>query len=547
MKQHLLFLLGLVSLTTSATHIVGGEVHYTYLGNGQYDIEMIVYRDPTGGPLFDDPALLGIFNDNGVEVLTLNFFLDSMNFVPLSEDTCYASGAGNEVSVERGYYHEIVTLPDSLTGYTLVYQRCCRNATIINILTPLDWGATYGTSIPPRVESINSNPRFPLAPPIVVCANESIFYDHSGIDADGDSLSYQFTTPYTGGDPLNPAPFPTPPPHTPIPWAPGYSANNWIDANPTVTIDPQTGIITGTPTTIGQYVTQVEVTEWRNGIPINVTWRDFQMNVVQCLPYPDASVIDNNDSCQGLSATYAAGGTDFIDIEWNLISPDGTQEFLGTDPVITVTRNDTGTYLISLVASNGTCFDTAFYEVWLYEPDIGLQILGPDSACYPVDEPSWTLTPDLPNEGIRNWQLNGIDKGDNFPDVPGDFVVGYNQIIFSQYYRGCLWSDSADVWWTSCVDIEVPNVFTPNGDGENEYWYPFWGEYYPERIEMVIFNRWGVKVFEGASNTPNLWKGWNGVNYSSKRDCPEGTYYWIVQGSAYGETFYETGFLTLLR
>ena len=534
-------------MASSATHIIGGEIRYTYLGGGQYDIEMLIYRDPNGGPAFDNPAIFGVVDEFGAEVLTLNFMLDSINFVPLADDTCYASGTGDDVVVERGYYREIITLPDSTRGYTLIYQRCCRNATILNIPTPLNYGATYATGIPARDSIVNnSNPHFPLPPPIVVCANTPFFYNHSGIDADGDSISYSFWTPFTGGSQTNPQPIPSPPPFFPIPWAPGYSTNDWIDANPAFAIDPVTGIITGTPTTIGQYVTQIRAIEWRNGVQINVTWRDFQVNVVQCLPEPQPVILEQNDSCSGTGGTYTAAGFFFDDFNWVLTLPDGSQEALGSDSILNLSRTDTGAYVLSLVASNGICSDTASTDLWLYNPDIGLEILGPDSACFPQDEPFWTLSPDLPAEGVGTWFVNEVEQTGIQPD-PDAFQVGLNQLVYRKNYRGCSWTDTTDVWWAICVDIETPNVFTPNGDGENENWYPFW-EFAPERIEILIFDRWGVIVFEGGSDNPDLWEGWNGVNYSSKQDCPEGTYYFVVRGFAFGEVFSEkSGFLTLLR
>lgn len=546
MKRVLLLLFCLLNLATSATHIVGGEVRYTYLGNGLYDIEMIVYRDPNGGPFFDDPAFFGVFDDAGTEVLVLDAYLDSFNYVPFSADTCYANGAGQEVVVERGYYRDTISLPDSTSGYSLVYQRCCRNATIINLPNPLQTGATYGTYIPPRVNGVNSNPQFPLPPPIVVCVNEAFTYNHSGLDADSDSLSYLFGTPFTGGSTTIAQPIPVAPPHTIIPWAPGYSSAYPIDAAPGFAIDPITGIITGTPTTIGQYVLQVVVVEWRNGVEINRTWRDFQVNVVQCLPYPTANIVDENDSCSGLSSVFAADGTDFNSWSWVLYNPDGSVAGQSIDSLYFVTVPDSGAYGLVLTLSNGICSDSDSIEVWFYESDIGFQLLGPDSVCYPIDDPEWGYTPNLPEDQNRKWYLNNQLQGLD-PPQDQEFEPGYNELVLTHRYRGCYWSDTLGVWWAGCADIEPPNVFTPNGDGLNEFWYPFW-DYAPERVEIIIFNRWGVKVWEGASNNPDLFPGWNGVNYSSKKDCPEGTYYYVVKGFAFGEVFSQkTGFLTLLR
>src|SRR5215510_1447667 len=59
----LLCLLLLNCLSTSATHIVGGEMNYRYLGGNNYEIRLTVYRDCINGvPPFDDPASVGIYN-----------------------------------------------------------------------------------------------------------------------------------------------------------------------------------------------------------------------------------------------------------------------------------------------------------------------------------------------------------------------------------------------------------------------------------------------------------------------------------------------------
>jgi hypothetical protein len=48
-----------------ASHIVGGEIYYDYLGNNQYRFYIIVYRDCfSTGAAFDDPLSLGVFATN---------------------------------------------------------------------------------------------------------------------------------------------------------------------------------------------------------------------------------------------------------------------------------------------------------------------------------------------------------------------------------------------------------------------------------------------------------------------------------------------------
>ena len=74
-----------------------------------------------------------------------------------------------------------------------------------------------------------------------------------------------------------------------------------------------------------------------------------------------------------------------------------------------------------------------------------------------------------------------------------------------------------------CSGYELPNVFTPNGDGHNDLFIPF-----PETagsvesIEISIYNRWGRIVFEGTDPMVN----WDGRHYKSGEECPEGTYFY---------------------
>ena len=79
-----------------------------------------------------------------------------------------------------------------------------------------------------------------------------------------------------------------------------------------------------------------------------------------------------------------------------------------------------------------------------------------------------------------------------------------------------------------CVDIdschlyELPNVFTPNGDGYNDFYHPF-PYNFVEKIDIKIYNRWGQIVFK--SEDPNI--NWNGKNQTTNKDCSDGVYFYI--------------------
>jgi gliding motility-associated-like protein len=82
-------------------------------------------------------------------------------------------------------------------------------------------------------------------------------------------------------------------------------------------------------------------------------------------------------------------------------------------------------------------------------------------------------------------------------------------------------------------ELIFPNVFTPNGDGQNEYFEIQNGQYYDNTLS--VFNRWGQKVFE-TTNYRNAWRG---------TDLPEGTYYYVFTTTIDKKEY--TGHVTILR
>lgn len=76
----------------------------------------------------------------------------------------------------------------------------------------------------------------------------------------------------------------------------------------------------------------------------------------------------------------------------------------------------------------------------------------------------------------------------------------------------------------NCPQYELPNAFTPNGDGANDLYTPFPGWRFVERVEMQIFNRWGNLVFE--TSDPNI--NWSGANENGK-ELAEGTYFFVCK------------------
>jgi gliding motility-associated-like protein len=92
----------------------------------------------------------------------------------------------------------------------------------------------------------------------------------------------------------------------------------------------------------------------------------------------------------------------------------------------------------------------------------------------------------------------------------------------------------AQVTITVICDLEIPNVFTPNGDGLNETFVIGNLELYPNS-KMIIYNRWGRKVY----SSDNYLNDWDGDGLS------DGVYYFVLDVPAKPEKVHGT--VTILK
>lgn len=209
----------------------------------------------------------------------------------------------------------------------------------------------------------NHDPVFNLFPPLLLCVNTSFTFDHSATDVDGDSLVYSFYTPYDGDnaaggakDPKflggNTALFP------PIIFKPGFSATNPLGGAP-LTLNPVTGLLSGTPSMIGQFVVGVKVKEYRNGVYIGETLRDFQFNIVNCLP-PAAALLNPFNACNTTTVNFTAQDTTG-GLYWWDFGNTATLNDTSNQKFPSYTYPGTGNYTVTLITNKGTpCADTAY-------------------------------------------------------------------------------------------------------------------------------------------------------------------------------------------
>lgn len=105
---------------------------------------------------------------------------------------------------------------------------------------------------------------------------------------------------------------------------------------------------------------------------------------------------------------------------------------------------------------------------------------------------------------------------------------------------------------TDSLSVTIPNVYTPNGDGQNDnFSLDIYGINNLKDIDVKIFNRWGqsvksvkLKVENKTQSQIVLWDG----RTTAAAEAPQGTYYYIISYTTINEeTFTRKGFLTLFR
>ena len=284
MKKLLLALVLLTNSSVFASHIVGGEVYYDSLGGDMYRVTFEIYRDCSGSD-FDNPLAYTVFTAAGAVYNQYTINLEPADTLPIVyDDPCVTPPSG--VCIERAIYIDTILLPATADGYYISYQRCCWATNIMNIVDPGNWGLTISTTVPGTtlvgVED-NNCARFNNYPPIVLCSNNTLTFDHSATDIDGDSLVYSVCTPKTvplaGGptyDPENAAPY------TDVNWEAGFSGTVPFGPGSSISIDAATGQMLITPNLVGTYVAAICVEEYRDGVLINQKMRTFGYRVVVC-------------------------------------------------------------------------------------------------------------------------------------------------------------------------------------------------------------------------------------------------------------------------
>lgn len=151
-----------------------------------------------------------------------------------------------------------------------------------------------------------------------------------------------------------------------------------------------------------------------------------------------------------------------------------------------------------------------------------------------------TLTPYIP--GITySWSPTASLSCTNCPNPVATPTAATWYVVTMTTPEGCSFKDSIFIdYRIICGEVYVPNIFSPNQDGNNDYFKPY-GRCL-EQIQLSVYDRWGNKVFY----TEDLTEGWDGT-YKGKM-MNTGTYVYQLTGKLiYGEMIDLKGNVTLTR
>jgi len=380
MKKGLLILLLMICGIPAvfAKHIIGGEIIYSYVGPGQapnskiYTITVRLFRDgqncSAATSCAELPASIpiGIFNSDNNVLNRPIFNVNQTSFVSGLPITLKPACLTNEpvFQYEAADYVFNVELPDNAAGYTITYQTCCRVTGIAN--GGSDQGANYTTQIPGNnilINGLTDNSARYRTGISVICYNKAFKLDFSAEDPDPqDSLVYYFCDALNavGAQNTGFTQF-VPPPYVSISYYAPYNGNTPL--GPLATIDPKTGIISGTAPGTGKYVVSVCVDSYRDGRFLNTHRKDFIVTVAPC-DFAGSELNPTYTNCKDSTFTFQNLNNSPLNISFLWDFGDGNTS---TQASPTHTYADTGLYTIKLVVNKGSeCADSVTAPLRVY-------------------------------------------------------------------------------------------------------------------------------------------------------------------------------------
>jgi gliding motility-associated-like protein len=196
-----------------------------------------------------------------------------------------------------------------------------------------------------------------------------------------------------------------------------------------------------------------------------------------------------NGGSDGTATATVTGGTAPYSYSWN------------TTPVqttATATGLAAGSYIVTVTDADG-CSNNQ--TVVISEPQILLLTTDvTDASCPGVTDATINLTISGGTAPFTIIWDDGTTSEDRSSITSGTYSVVVTDA------NGCSVSATVTVGILGINCLQMPDIFTPNDDGKNDVWRLINIELYPD-AELIIFNRWGRRVYQTRNPAANPWDG----------------------------------------
>ncbi len=248
---------------------------------------------------------------------------------------------------------------------------------------------------------------------------------------------------------------------------------------------------------------------------------------------PTVSInLSNNSFCEGEGVNLVSAITSlYTNFLWTF--GDGTTNTTNLNPVHAY--DTAGIYTVTLQVNFRLCPSQSASQTLTVNPNPVVN-LGPDTSLCVGGTPITVRTSSFDPANNYFWNTGEVNVQSILASHPG--IYGLTVTTPS----GCSAADSVAIFKDCYIDI--PNAFSPNGDGLNDYFFPrqLLGKNIT-RFSMVIYNRWGQEIFKTTKTDGRGWDGnFNGVGQ------PVGVYVYLIEVELDGTRSEKyQGNVTLLR
>lgn len=189
-----------------------------------------------------------------------------------------------------------------------------------------------------------------------------------------------------------------------------------------------------------------------------------------------------------------------------------------------------GTYTLFVQDSLGCISQSTTLTIPSYNNTVAQFVPSPTSGSAP-------LTVNINNASQQanqfEWYVNGTLQNNPFTSFVADSSGTYQIMLVAwKHDSQCADTAYASVIVYDSLMVSIPNVFTPNNDGINDFFSI--NSNLPIAAELVITNRWGNTVFSFsgslAAGSHNLWDGTSTLssNSSASKEVTEGVYFYSL-------------------